>query len=314
VDAFALRSRIISISGNPNSDILRSLLGGAFLPTVAHFPDPRSNTMRSRSMVLSLTVLAAWPALNALAQLDKYSGASSTFSIVNKTDVPGKALNPGDYSIKVVDELTDRMIVRVENQTTKDYAILLGVPHAAPADAVTPGPLDWKAGPGGSPALRGFSFAPGLTVEFVYPKNEAVEIATQNAGTVIAVDPVSQGLPPMKNLSKDDLRMVELWGLSMAPVGPDNKAAAIQAKKYQVELPVGGRPVPPQQVASLNQPSTGSQSDMAAVAPAKRPVVAKLPHTASPVALIAFCGIFCLTAAGSLRLGSIIAIRSVNQG
>jgi hypothetical protein len=279
--------------------------------------------MRSRSIILSLTVLAAWPALRALGQLDNYSGASSTFSIVSKTDVPGKTLNPGDYSIKVVDELTDRMIVRVENQTTKDYAIVLGVPHAAPADTPTPGTLDWKNGPGGAPALRGFAFAPALAVEFVYPKNEAVEIATQNAATVIAVDPISEGLPPLKNMSKDDMRMVDLWGLSLGPVGPNDKVPAIQAKKYQPEQLAVIRPVqtnnaPPQQVASLNQPTLGqpspvSQSGSASAAPVKRrPVIAKLPHTASPLALIAFCGIFCLMAAGTLRLGAIIAIPRQN--
>jgi hypothetical protein len=273
--------------------------------------------MQSRTVILSLTILAATSGLYAVDRPNSYVGAASVFSIGKKTDVPGKTLVPGEYSIIVADQFSDRVIVKLQNETTKDSAIFLGVPQPELGEAPARGPVVWKAGPGGTPALRGYAFSPGSKVEFVYPKDEAVEIATRNAEKVIAVDPASEGLPPVKNMSKDDMRMVNLWALALTTVGPNDKKPAIAAKRYEgvqtTQPPALAKnaPAAPQQqnVAKLEQPNLGGQSgDGAATSSAKRrPVIAKLPHTGSPVALIAFFGICCLMTGVLLRVGSIVA-------
>jgi hypothetical protein len=276
--------------------------------------------MRSRSVILSLTLLAATSSLYALAPSGSYVGSTAVFSIGSKTDVPGKTLTPGQYAIIIVDQYSDRMLVRVQNETTKEHVIFLGVPQSAIGEASARGPVEWKNGPGGAPALRGFAFSPRSGVEFVYPKGEAVQIATRNSAKVIAVDPDSENMPPVSNMSKDDIQMVSLWALSLTPVGPKDKAPTIAAKKYQGEQidttqaalakSAASQTEQPKDVASLEQPNFGANP-----APAKRrPVIAKLPHTASPVAFIAFCGIFCLMAAGILRAASMFTTLRASRG
>jgi hypothetical protein len=277
--------------------------------------------MRSRSVILSLTLLAFTSGLYALTPSDSFVGSTAVFTIGSKTDVPGKTLSAGQYAIIIVDQYSDRMLVRVQNETTKEHVIFLGVPQPSLGEASASGPVEWKNGPGNKPALRGFEFSPRSGVEFVYPKSEAVQIATKNSSRVIAVDPDSESLPPVSNMSKDDMQMVSLWTLSLTPVGPKDKGPAIAATKYlgepidttQSALAKSGAPATeqPRQVARLEQPNLG-KSDVAA--PVRhRPVIAKLPHTASPVALIAFSGIFCLMFAAFLRLGSIMTTVSATK-
>jgi hypothetical protein len=279
--------------------------------------------MRSRSVILSLTLLAVTSGLYALAPSDSYVGSTAVFSIGSKTGVPGKTLTPGQYAIIIVDQYSDRMLVRVQNETTKEHVIFLGVPQSALGAESARGPVEWKNGPGNSPALRGFAFSPRSGVEFVYPKSEAVQIATQNSAKVIAVDPDSESMPPVSNMSKDDIQMVSLWALSLTPVGPKDKGPAIAAKKYQGEQidtaqaalakSAASQAEQPREVATLEQPNTGVQA--ASPTPAKRrPVIAKLPHTASPVAFIAFCGMFCLMAAGILRAASMLTTLRLGKG
>jgi hypothetical protein len=268
--------------------------------------------------------LAARLGLYALAPSDSYVGSTAVFSIGSKTDVPGKTLTPGQYAIIIVDQYSDRMLVRVENETTKEHVIFLGVPQSALGEASARGPVEWKNGPGSAPALRGFAFSSRSGVEFVYPKGEAIQIATRNSAKVVAVDPDSESKPSVNNMSKDDMQMVSLWELSLTPVGPKDKGPAIAAKKYQGEQidttqPTLAKSVPsptePQsEVASLEQPNLAASAGIQVPAAKRRPVIAKLPHTASPVALIAFCGIFCLVAAGLLRVGSTVATLYATKG
>jgi hypothetical protein len=274
--------------------------------------------MRSRSLVLSFMIFAATSALYSSDRSNSYVGMASIFSIGNKTEIPGKTLAPGQYSILVVDQYSDRMLVKVENEKTKDYSIFLGVPQPALDQQTSHGPLDWQKGPGGSPALRGYAFSPGTRVEFVYPKDQAVQIATKNAAKVVAVDPASEGLPPVANMSKDDARMVSLWALSLSTVAPNDKKPAIAAAKYEgvridaaPQSAASTAPAQPQQIAKLEQPNLTSQgSAPEALAPAKRkPVIAKLPHTASPMSLIALWGAFFLMASLFLRLGLVLQTR-----
>jgi hypothetical protein len=111
--------------------------------------------MRSRSILLSLTILASTSGLYALESPKSYVGETSIFSLEKETDVPGKTLSPGKYFILVVDQYSDRMVLRIENPATKDHVNFLGVPQPVLDGAANRGPVSWSKGPGSGPALRG---------------------------------------------------------------------------------------------------------------------------------------------------------------
>jgi hypothetical protein len=239
----------------------------------------------------------------------------SKFSVVKKTEVPGATLKAGDYSIRVVDHLSDRVVLQIEGRDGKALTTFLGLPSASLQNGVSKGPVAWNAGPKGEDALRGFAFPGGVAVEFVYPKAEAVSIAKVNSGKVTAIDPASQGIPAGTKLSKDDMQMLNLWLLSTTTVGSANDSQpAIQAERYQQptqsaqqiqQASTDTAPAPNPSHARVSrvrvarQPSEANQE----LASVKRPApLSALPHTASSLPLIFLAGILALLLAVTLRL------------
>ena len=188
----------------------------------------------------------------------------ATFEVSESTKVPGLTLSPGTYSIRVVDHLSDRLIVRVDNQQGSTHSTFIGVQNSSIPQPSAPGAVPWSGKAEGTTALRGFEFpGGGPVVEFVYPKEDAVAIAKGNSAKVPAIDPASEGKSKVKDasLSKDDMEVVTLWMLSSTQVGPDNaKKPAIAAEKLQVA-------------------NTPAPAPVAAPAPAPQPA----PQPAAPV-------------------------------
>lgn len=279
--------------------------------------------MPSKSMLCAATLLAVSTSLFAVGRGVDF-GSSSKFAVDRKTQIPGDTLKPGSYSIQVVAEITDRMIVRVDSATNKDHALFLAVPSRG-IGGTTPGTVTWAASPNGTPALRGFTFSTGETVEFVYPKAEAAALAKLNAAPVVAIDPESEGRAKLKSLSEDDMKVVSLWVLSLTTAGPDSKTPALLAQHYQdtrgasqpavatTSQPTDAAP-PATQVAKLEQPRGQNEAPSAAPAPAKRRhVVSVLPHTASTLPIIFLLGIISLVMALGVRIGR-IAVSSISTG
>ena len=247
--------------------------------------------MKVKSLVCVVSLLAGSAAMYAAEP------AASQFTVSEQSKVPGLTLKPGTYSIRVVDHLSDRLIVRVDSAQGNTHATFLGIQNGNIAKPSTSGPVVWSKSPKGGTILRGFEFpGGGSVVEFVYPKAEAVSIATVNDSKVPAIDPASEGKVADKSLSKDDMEVVTLWLLSSTTVGPNEKPG-IQAEKYQAP--------PSNQVASAGPaPAVGDPSAPAPAAPPVRkakPVIAKLPHTASAMPLVWMLGGFSLLAAALLR-------------
>ena len=237
----------------------------------------------------------------------------SKFSVAKKTQVPGAVLKPGSYSIRVLDHLTDRVVLQIQSPAGKELTTFLGFPNTTLQGSGANGPVAWSAGPQGEDALRGFSFPGGSAVEFVYPKEEAVAIAKVNPDKVAAIDPASQGMPTGDNkLSKNDMLMVNLWLLSTTRVGaPGNSQPAVQAERYQAPPaaqvastePAAAPATPPQpspaRVRTPRQSPPASQQ----IASVKRPAgLSALPHTASQLPAIFLAGIVFLLGAGTLRV------------
>lgn len=275
--------------------------------------------IRSTCALLALLSPVLLPAATAKTSMTAYEPSepgqlAASFSVTSPTSVPGKVLKPGSYTIRVVDHLSDRIVLRIEDPEGKPSTTFLGLPSSGLVSSST-GPVSWPSSPKGSTALRGFAFAGGNAVEFVYPKDEAVAIAKVNTSKVAAIDPPSDNLPARKDLSREDMQMVTLWSLSSTRVGPNDAGPAIQAEHYKAPesvvaqsaaapassytassqptpraaatpRPRAVRPTPaPQQVATLHRPA----------------VVSSLPHTASTLPTLLLLTLMSLAGAAALR-------------
>ena len=200
---------------------------------------------------------------------------SANFTVSQQTLVPGMTLQPGSYSIKVLDHLQDRYIVRIDNASGNEHSTFISVQDPKVKSAGKTGAVPWSSGPDGNSALRGFTFGSNTPpLEFVYPKADAVAIAKLNDSKVPAIDPASEGRPAeVSGLSKEDMEIVTLWLLSSSTVGPSDTAPTIKAEKMQ-------------QVASNHPP---------------KPVIEKLPHTASDLPAVLLTGLIAAGGATYLR-------------
>ena len=234
--------------------------------------------MKSTSVLVVAALSLASPLFAAGFGVDMGAVApadSSDFTISQQTQIPGTTLKPGSYTIHVVDKLADRTILEVDNASGKAMATFLGLSGAGLPKSST-GKIAYDSGTDGKNALRGFAFPKGPTLEFVYPKAEAVSLAKANGNKVPAIDPASEGRVADPSLSKSDMQVVTLWMLSTTKVGTDGTGPGIKAEKYQ------------QQVASNHPP---------------RPAIKELPHTASELPLLLLLG------AGSLLGGGLLSAR-----
>ncbi len=271
--------------------------------------------MRLKALVYAASLLAGSAVVYAAEP------AASQFTVSEQSKVPGLTLKPGTYSIRVVDHLSDRLIVRVDSAQGNSHATFLGIQNSNIAKPNASGPVVWTKSPKGGTILRGFEFpGGGSVVEFVYPKADAVSIAKVNDSKVPAIDPASEGKVADKDLSKDDLEVVTLWLLSSTTVGPKD-GPAIQAEKYQAPAATTTQvasvePTPTPSVSSgtgvsggsgapqptYNAPATTSQPQQVARLHKPKPVIAKLPHTASLLPLVWMLGAMSLLGAAILRL------------
>lgn len=150
-----------------------------------------------------------------------------SFTLAKATEIPGTKLNAGNYTLVVLDSLQDRTVMQVNSTDGKTKALVLGV--QANLSGPSGQPVLWDAKDQGRHALRGFVFSNGRSVEFVYPKADAVALAKANHSTVVAVDPASEGRPELNRLSSNDMQMVSLWMLTPTRVSGQD---GLEAKHY----------------------------------------------------------------------------------
>jgi hypothetical protein len=208
---------------------------------------------------------------------------ASNITISAPTEVPGMTLQPGTYSIRVVGKLTDRVILKIDDGRGNKSVDFLGIPnHAVKA---SPGIVSWSQPIHGTTYLRGW-VAPGtpFMIEFVYPKEEALSIATSNQEKVPAIDPASDGRSADPTLSREDMKLVTLWLLSSTRVGPADQKPFIKAERYQT--------------ASYVQP---------------RPALSTMPHTASFLPIILLSSLFSLAMAILLRWRRLASLNPENH-
>jgi hypothetical protein len=218
------------------------------------------------SLVLASIVITAAPLLAAP------TAPPTDFTLSAPSNIPGATLPPGPYTIRVLNRLSDRIILRVDAPGGTLHSTFIGISNSQIAKPSTAGPVRWSTPSNGATYLKGWYF-PGTSsvVEFVYPKAEALSIASSNPSKVPAIDPASEGKVADSSLSQNDMQLLTLWLLSFHPVQSGDPA--VSAERYQ--------------------PVSASR---------QRPVIAALPHTAGNQPLIWLIALFSLLAATLLRI------------
>jgi hypothetical protein len=189
-------------------------------------------------------------------------------------EVPGVGqhnLPAGTYVFKILDSQSDRHIVQIFNQDeTQVLTTILAIPNyrLKTTDKTT---ITFRERPAGEPeALRAW-FYPGRAwgEEFVYAKPRAIELAKETNEPVLATS-IELDTAPVEALKTAPIEAV-------APTGEPVELAQV------VEAPPAAEPTP----VAAAEPTTVAAAD-------------PLPATASPLPLIALCGLLMISAGFAL--------------
>ena len=222
-------------------------------------------------------------ALVSSARADEWN-RKTVITFSGPVEIPGvhlagwAVLPAGTYIFKILDSQSDRHIVQIFSKDEKTvYATILAIPNYR-LQATDKTVITFRERPAGEPeALRAW-FYPGRNwgEEFVYPKAKAIELA-KTTNTPVLFTEVE--LP---------VEVAEPVKLADAPLVATFKHAPIMAIK-----PTG-------EEVQLAEVVTPPPAELAMSAPATERA---LPHTASPLPLIALFGFLALGGALALRLG-----------
>jgi hypothetical protein len=231
--------------------------------------------------VLCAVVLGA--AFSSIAKADEHD-KKTTVTFSQPVEIPGVHLKgwgvlpAGTYVFKLMNSSSNRHIVQIFNKDqTQIYATILAIPNyrLKPTSKTV---ITFNEGIRGRPvALRAW-FYPGANwgEEFVYPKAKAVELASTAKLPVLAAT---------KEFKLEVEKAEELQAVTELETAP---VMAVRPTGEVVELAQVIQPVPQQVLLA--------QAAAPASAPARR-----LPATASPLPMIAMCGLIALGGALSIR-------------
>jgi hypothetical protein len=202
-----------------------------------------------------------------------------TFS--QQVEIPGvgaHVLPAGKYVFKLMDSLSDRNIVQIFNEDqTQVHATILAIPNYR-LRATDKTVMTFRERPAGLPeALRAW-FYPGANwgQEFVYPKTRAIELAKLTNQPVLAMP---AELAPNITTEAKSLDEPPIVALKQAPL------TAVRPTGEEVEF-AKLIELPPMQTAAMHTPER----------------TMRLPHTASPLPLLALIGLLSLGASLALSV------------
>lgn len=215
-------------------------------------------------------------ALAPTARADEWD--KRTLLTVNEPiQVPGQALQPGKYVMKLLDSPANRHIVQIFNaDETHLITTILAIPNYRLEPTGKTQFSFWETPPGQPKALRAW-FYPGdnFGQEFAYPKTEAVSIAASTHTPVPTTSATQQS------------------EMSTAQVGTVNENG--EEKPVQEAPPQVAQSTPPPQPAP-EEPQAERQQTPPPPAPES------LPHTASTLPWAGLAGLIFVSASLVLRL------------
>ncbi len=213
--------------------------------------------MKHYSLISGVIVLAG--ALGTWQIQAQGTAETQKVTLASPAQIPGGELAAGAYTFSLEDNMTDRAIIRIQGNGQEDHHLILGVPNPALRSSGRGGVVWFRAAADGSRALRGWKCARcAATLEFVYPKLDAVKITDGTAEPVMAVDPAYDKLP--QNLSQDDMKVVTLWLLSPKRITADNRGEGVSAKKYSDSQHEALRAEAPKKAEGRELPATASHT------------------------------------------------------
>jgi hypothetical protein len=218
------------------------------------------NRLKVGAMMVCLALVVL--AFSAGAQADEWNKMTVvTFSA--PFEVPGvgaQVLPAGTYVFKLFDSLSDRHIVQILNERRDHvFSTILAIPNYRLQETGKT-VITFKERAAGEPEAIKAWFYPGHRsgVEFVYPKNRAIELAKMTNEPVLAMPaelapnlaaPVtSADEPPVIALRAAPIEAVKPTGevVAMAEVVEPApvQMAAVQSKEFDKSLPKTASPVP----------------------------------------------------------------------
>jgi hypothetical protein len=237
-----------------------------------------------------------------------------TFS--GPVQMPGVTLPAGKYVFR----LADTALHNVMQVYDADEMHILGQWFFVPANRTTEQQSEANGKPvvmfrempeGVTPAIHYFFYPTDLTgKEFIYPKDQAVKIASATHETVLATDTdVNKGgnahvfrVEPNGAESQYDANATA----ENSKPAPEQSTASLNSQADVNNSPASGPPAAaPAQSASASQSQPVGTSGSAQQAPAPAPrqqAAAELPKTASPLPLVGLFGLLAIAAGLGLRL------------
>lgn len=237
-----------------------------------------------------------------------------TFS--GPVQMPGVTLPAGKYVFR----LADTALHNVMQVYDADEMHILGQWFFVPANRTTEQQSEANGKPvvmfrempeGVTPAIHYFFYPTDLTgKEFIYPKDQAVKIASATHENVLATDTdVNKGgnahvfrVEPNGAESQYDANATA----ENSKPAPEQSTASLNSQADVNNSPASGPPAAaPAQSASASQSQPVGTSGSAQQAPAPAPrqqAAAELPKTASPLPLVGLFGLLAIAAGLGLRL------------
>src|ERR1700722_7464917 len=250
--------------------------------------------MMNSIRLIALTSLAAAVSLAPVAKADEWN-KQTVLTISETIQLPNATLQPGTYTLKLLDSQSDRHVVQVFDKDEKHLiTTILAVPNYRLQPTGKSKFSFWEVPAGTPPALRAW-FYPGdnFGQEFVYPKNISSQIAAS----------AKMAVPTTTAQSAEEYKS--------APITATNETGAsssLDTNTYKpiesANEPAKAEPAPPTPapVGTPEPPPTPApQAAEPAPEPQPVPVPTELPQTASSVPLIGLAGIVSLLAFFALR-------------
>jgi hypothetical protein len=226
-----------------------------------------------------------------------------TYMTVNETIlIPGKALAPGKYVMKLANVTANRHVVQIFNEDqTELQATILAFNNYRLQPTEETELQYWETPAGSPPALRAWFF-PGDNYgqEFAYPKETAERLARENNAKVPSYE--TAGI-----LTEEDAVEVAVNDApeEIAPP-PETLAQRPVAPAPSTPVPVpAAKPSQPENVIAQNTPPPPPAAPNQQAAPrdeiAPDGALDELPRTASTIPFVLLCGLVLLAGALSLR-------------
>ena len=271
--------------------------------------------MKRVTSIAAACVAAVILAVGANVGAQDFNTQERTFlTFSNSVELPGMTLPAGTYTFKLADTQS-RNVVQVLSQDEKQiHGQFLFVPAERPQVTGETVITFRETREGTTPAVQ-YWYYPGEKIgkEFIYPKDQAMTIATRTGATVMTEDgPVSANSTAS---STDSQGQVTEWqreqttaSASDAPV----QGAAGVSQPEPAPVAAAAEPEPAPATVAAAEPEPAPATDRAADQPVgtsgiqdNRPesvdARAELPRTASPLALSGLIGLLSLAGALGLR-------------